>query len=86
MPDLYDLDHSSFVVHRVDDPVGALADPVPLRLTSQLLAAGRPRYPGEGLNSGRDPDAHTAGLNGFEFLGRGRLDQYAIACHAAVVP
>ncbi len=86
MADLDDLDDSSLVVHRVNDPVRALPDSVVLGLARKFLATKRTWATGEGLNSRCDPNAHSAGLDGFELFGRGRLDEDAIACHAAVVP
>ena len=86
MADLDDFDDSSLVVHRVDDPVCALPDSVVLGLAGKFLATHWTRGTSEGLNSRRDPNAHPAGLDGFELFGRGRLDEDAIACHADAVP
>jgi hypothetical protein len=83
---LDDVDDSSFVVNRVNDPIGTLANPIALGLAGELLAAGRTRSTGETLDSRHDPDAEPARLDGSEFLGSGRLDEDAIACHAAEDP
>lgn len=86
MADLDDFDDSPLVVHRVDDSVRALPDSVALGLAGEFLATKRTWSTDEGLNSRRDPNAHSAGLDGLELFGRGRLDEDAIACHAAAVP
>jgi hypothetical protein len=70
MADLDDLDDSSLVVHRVDDPVRALPDSEVFGLAGELLATSRTRGTGEGLNSRRDPNAHSTGLDCFELFGR----------------
>jgi hypothetical protein len=83
---LDDVDDSSFVVNRVDDPIGTLANPIALGLADELLATGRTRSTGEILDSRHYPDAEPARLDGSEFFGSGRLDEDAIACHAAEDP
>jgi hypothetical protein len=86
MTNLDDLDDSSFIIHRVDDPVGTLADPMALGLAGKLLATGRTRSTGETPDSGDDPGAQPARLDGSELFGGGRLDEDAIACHGAEDP
>jgi len=86
MTDLDDLDDSPLVVHRVDDQVGALTNPIALGLARKLLATGGTRSAGKTLDSRYDPGAESAGLDGFELFGRGRLDEDVIACHVAGVP
>ena len=83
MADLDDLDDSSFVVNGVDDPAGTLANPKALGLAGKLLGARGTRSAGEALDSGDDPNPQSSGLDGFELLCGGRLDEDAIACHAA---
>jgi hypothetical protein len=86
MTDLDDLDKPSCIVHRVDDSVGPLAYTIALVVSGELLAARWTRILCERLNSRSDSDADGARLNGFELLGRGGLDEEAIACHAAEAP
>ena len=86
MTNLDDLNDSSFVVNRVDDPVGTLPNPIALGLASKLLATGRTRSTGKTLDARHDPGARPAGLDGSELFGSRRLDEDAIACHAAEDP
>ena len=86
MTNLDDLNDSSFVVNRVDDPLGTLPDPIALGLASKLLATGRTRSTGKTLDARHDPGARPARLDGSELFRSGRLDQDAIACHAAEDP
>ena len=86
MTNLDDLNDSSFVVNRVDDPVGTLPNPIALGLASKLLATGRTRSTGKTLDARHDPDARPARLDGSELFRSGRLDEDAIACHAAEDP
>jgi hypothetical protein len=86
MTDLDDLNDSSFVVHRVDDPVGTLANPIALELAGKFLATPGTRGARKTLDSRHDPGAEPARFHGFELFGRGRLDEDVKACHAAEGP
>jgi hypothetical protein len=86
MTDLDDLDHASLIIYRVDDAEGTLADPITLLVSGELLTAAWARSLCEALDAGDDADADGARFDGFELLGRGRLDEDAIACHAAEGP
>jgi hypothetical protein len=86
MPDLYDLHDPRVVVYRIDDPVRALADSVALLLTGEFLAAVWTRSLGKTSDSGDDSSPDCARLDSVELLGSGRLDEDAIACHAAGEP
>jgi len=86
MANLEDLDDASFIVHRVDDSVGALADAIALLVSGKLLAAAWARSLREALDAGNDADSRGPRLNGLEFLHRGCLDENVIACHAGEAP
>jgi hypothetical protein len=86
MPDLDDLDHASFIVHGVDDSVGTLTNAIALLVPGELLTAPRTRSLGESSNAGDDANTEGPSLDRLEFLRGGRLDQDAIACHAAEEP
>lgn len=86
MTDLDDLNDPRFIVYRIDDSVGTLADSVALLAASKLLAPWRTRNCVEALNSSHDPRADSSRLDRPEFLGSRRLDEDAIACHAAGEP
>jgi hypothetical protein len=86
MTDLDDFDHPSFIVHRVDDSIGTLADAIALRVSGQLLTPAWAGSLRETLNARNNADADGPGLNGFELLRRGLLDEDAIAGHAAEGP
>ena len=86
MTNLDDLDYASFVVYCVDHSVGTLADSIALFVSGELLATAGTRCLSEGFDSGNDTGADATRLHGFELLRRGRLDENAIACHAAEEP
>lgn len=86
MTDLYDLNDLSVVIDCVDDAVGALANPIALIGARKLLGAGKSWGARKTLDSGNDPRANRAGLDGLELLGRRSLDEKAIACHAGEAP
>jgi hypothetical protein len=86
MTNLDDHDDMRFVVHSVDDSVRALADSVALLVSGELLAPRRTRILDKALDPRNDPDTGAARLDGLELFGRGRVDEDAIACHAAEEP
>ena len=83
MPDPDDEDHELRVLDRVDDPIRAHADAVPIQLAGELLATGRPGIIGQRADAGNDALTILLLVNGLDLSGRGRLDQDLIFCHAA---
>ncbi len=86
MTDLDDLDEATRVVHGVDDSVGALAKAIAIVASGESLTAGWARILRETVNAGDDAGENRARLDGLQLLGGGRLDEEAIACHAAEEP
>jgi len=72
---LDDLDDPSFVVDRVDDPVGTLANPVALGLAGELLATGRTGSAGEMLDARNDSGAQPARLSRTASLTRSEMER-----------
>ena len=83
MPDPDDEDHQLLVLDRVDDPIPAYSDAVPIVLASELLATGRPGSIGQGTDAGNDALTILLLVNGLDLFGRRRLDQDPIFFHAA---
>ena len=86
MPNLDDFDDPPFVVYRIHDAIGPLANAVTLGVPRKLLAAAGSRGLRETFDPGSDTGANRPGLHSLELFGRGRLDEEAIACHAAGEP
>jgi len=86
MTNLDNLDDALLIIDRVDDAIGSPADAIAFGLAGKLLTTGRTRSTGETLDSGHDPGAQPARLDGSELFGGGRLDEDAIACHVAEDP
>jgi hypothetical protein len=86
MPHLEDLHDACLVVDCVDDSVGTLSDAISLLISGEFLTTTRTRIHSKTLDSGNDAGADAARLDGFELLRSGRLDEDAIACHAAEGP
>ena len=86
MTDLDDLNDLLVVIYRVDDPVGTLANPIALGLAGKFLAVRWARRARKALDSSHNPRAQPSMLDRLELLDRGRLDEDAIACHAAEGP
>ena len=83
MPDFDDEDDQLRVTDLVDDPIPADSDAVPIVLAGELFATGRPGIVGQRTDAGDDALTVLLLVNGLELLGRGRLDQDPITCHAA---
>ena len=86
MTDLEDLNDSLVILYRISDPVGTLANPKALGLAGKFLAARCTRSARKALDSRHNPRTQPSRLDRFELLDRGRLDEDAIACHAAEGP
>jgi hypothetical protein len=84
MADLYHQDHPGVIVNAIDDPIIALSDAILLE-ARELLATMRPRLRGEALDARDDLPSVFGGERLQLFDGR-RLDEQAIACHAASGP
>jgi hypothetical protein len=83
MPDPDDEDHQLRVPDRVDDPIPAHSNAVPIVFASELLATGRSGIIGQQTDAVNDALTILLLVNGLDLLGRGRLDQDPISCHAA---
>ena len=83
MPDPDDEDHQLRVPDRVDDSIPARSHAVPIVVASELFATGRPWNIGQRTDAGDDALTILLLVNGLDLLGRGRLDQDPISCHAA---
>jgi hypothetical protein len=86
MADLEDCNDFLSVVDCVDDSVVALPHSVSIVVSGELLAPGRARLFGEGLNS--DDETSAVGLlsNRFQFLRSRTLDVDSISCQAVSSP
>jgi hypothetical protein len=71
------------VSDRVDDSISAHPKTIPILHSSKLLATRRPRVSGQRMNTGHDALTVLLLTKGLDLLGRGRLDQNPITCHAA---
>jgi hypothetical protein len=74
VPDLDDFYDPPFVVHRVDDPIGSLADAVALCVPGELVAPVRAWGLSEALDSRNDSRPGGPRLHRLELFGGGRLD------------
>jgi hypothetical protein len=83
MPDPDHDDDQFPVPDRVDDSIPADSYAIPIVHSSELLATRRPRIVGQRTDAGHDALTVLFGVNGLKLLGRGRLDENPIACHAA---
>ena len=83
MPDPDDEDHQLGVTDRVDNPIPAHSNAVPIVFASELLATGQPGIIGQRTDAGDDALTILLLVNGLDLSGRGRLDQDPISCHAA---
>jgi hypothetical protein len=83
MPDSDDEDHQLRVTDRVDDPIPAYSDAVPIVLAGELFATGGPGIIGQRTDAGDDALTILLLVNGLDLFGRGRLDQDLIFSHAA---
>jgi hypothetical protein len=83
MADFEDINYLSSVVNAVDNPVSALANPIPLLTACQFLAPSRPRVVFESVDAPDDPLAFFFWRERFDFLDCGCLDPNAISRHAA---
>jgi len=83
MPDPDDEDHQLRVPDRVDDPIPAYSNAVPIGLAGQLLAAGRAGVIGQRADPGDDALTILLLVDSLDLFGRRRLDQDPIFFHAA---
>jgi hypothetical protein len=83
MPDPDHDDEQLPVPDGVDDSIPAHSDTIPSVLSSELLTTRRPRIIGQRTDADHDALTVLFGVNGLNLLGRGRLDEDPIACHAA---
>ena len=67
----------------VDDSIPAHSYPIPIVLSGKLLAPRWPRTMGQRMDGSHDALAVLLLINGLDLLGRRRLDEDSIACHAA---
>ncbi len=78
-----DEDEQFRVADGVNDAIAAGPDTVPTLLTGELLATRRPRVIHQRMDAGHDALPILPLINGLDFLGRGRLDEDPISCHAS---
>lgn len=83
MRDPDDEDDQLVIGYRVDNPKSADADAVAIALPGKLLAPDGPRFMRQRENARNDALSVFLFVNGLNLLGRGRLDQDPITCHAA---
>ena len=67
MSDLDHEDDEDVILDRVDDPVCALSNPVPIRMTGELLAPGWTWIIGQRANAVDDLPSHLLWLDLFDF-------------------
>ena len=80
--DSYDKNEQFIVCDGVQHSVSPHTDAITVARSSKLLAPNWPRLTREGANTRDDALPVFLLVNGLDLLGRGRLDQDAIACHA----
>jgi hypothetical protein len=78
-----DEHHQVVVGDRVDNSISTDSDSVAVILAGQLFAPDRPRLIPQRANARHDALPVFLFVNGLDLLGRGRLNQDPIACHAA---
>ena len=79
-----DHDDNQFPVpDQVEDAIPAHSYAIPIALSGKLLATRRARIIGQRTDPGHDALTVPLWVNGLDLLGRGRLDQNPITCHAA---
>ena len=79
-----DDENQQFVIgHRVDNSKPADPDAVPVAAPCKLVASRRTGFVGQGTNPRDDALSVSLLVNGLDLLGRGRLDENLITCHAA---
>jgi len=71
------------VPDRVDDSIPADSYAIPVALSGELLATRRPRIIGQRTDASHDALTVLLLVNGLDLLGRRRLDEDPITCHAA---
>ena len=81
--DPYDENEKFIVCDGVQNSVPPHTDAITVARSSKLLAPNWPRLVREGENARNDALPVFLLVNGLDLLGRGRLDQDPIACHAA---
>lgn len=79
----HDEDQQFVVGDRVDNSKPTNPNAIPVALTCKLLGSGRPRLVRQGENLRHDALPVSLLVNGLDLLGRGRLDEDPITCHAA---
>ena len=80
--DSYDEHVKLGISDRVDNPISANANSIAIALPRQLLAPDWAWLPGQRQNTRHDALPVLLLVNGLDLLGRGRLDQDPITCHA----
>ena len=83
MRDSYDEYHQVVIGDRVDDSILTDPDAVSVTLPRELFAPSRSRLFRQGENLRHDALPISLWVNGLDLLGRRRLDQDPITCHAA---
>jgi len=86
MANLDDFNDAGVVVYRVNDPICTLTNPIALLAAGELLAPWWAWNRLETLDPGNDARTYGARFDRLEFFGSRRLDEDAIACHAAEEP
>lgn len=86
IPPMADFDHQNLrrgIIDRVNDAVGPDADAVELRRPRELFAPVGARLESERSDALDQPLPAPPLPHGLKLLGRARLDEDSIACHAA---